>query len=113
MSTTTMAKAPAKHDISQNDASEKDFLPDEEGESLALKRRILIVEDDEVNRKQLEYLLEADADLQIDGTSNGKIALEWLTERNYSIVLTDLRMAGLDGMDLIRGIQQRGLPVTV
>jgi DNA-binding NtrC family response regulator len=36
-----------------------------------------------------------------------------LTDRNYSIVLTDLRMAGLDGMDLIRAIQQRALPVTV
>src|SRR5438132_3300249 len=54
-----------------------------------------------------------DADLQIDSTSSGKVALEWLSERNYSIVLTDLRMSGLDGMDLIREIGQRGLPVTV
>src|SRR5262249_10266233 len=68
-------------------------------EVFLLKRCILIVEDEDDARQQVQRLLEADADLQIDTTSNGKTALEWLTERNYSIVLTDLRMAGLDGMD--------------
>src|SRR5438105_1094660 len=112
MSTTTAGKSLAhgKHEALKNGAAEKNG-PLEEG--LSLKRRILIVEDEEIDSKQLQGLLETDADLQIDGTSNGKVALEWLTERNYSIVLTDLRMAGLDGMDLIREIQQRGLPVTV
>ena len=47
-------------------------------------------------RKQLQHLLEADADLQIDSTSNGRVALEWLAERNYSIILTDLRMADVN-----------------
>ena len=79
----------------------------------SLTRRILIVEDEEHDRQQLQYLLEADPEIKVDSTSNGRIALEWLAERNYSIILTDLRMAGFDGMDLIREIQKRGLPVTV
>ena len=110
MPTTTCEKpvAHAKHNGHRNIAVEK-VVPQEE----TIKRRILIVEDEDAARQQLQHLLEADADLHIDSTSNGKVALEWLTERNYSMVLTDLRMAGLDGMDLIREIQQRGLPVTV
>src|SRR5437762_11507016 len=100
----------SKHAHAPSGAADVNAAPEE---VFALKRRILIVEDEDDARQQLQHLLEADADLQIDSTGNGKTALEWLTERNYSIVLTDLRMAGLDGMDLIREIQQRGLPVTV
>jgi DNA-binding NtrC family response regulator len=112
MSTTTCEKpvGHAKHNGHRNIAVEK-IVPKEE--TPAIKRRILIVEDEDAARQQLQHLLAADADLHIDSTSNGKVALEWLTERNYSMVLTDLRMAGLDGMDLIREIQQRSLPVTV
>jgi DNA-binding NtrC family response regulator len=112
MSTTTMGKSEnhQAQDAQKIERSEK-IKPDQDDPDL--KRRLLIVEDEEQDRQQLQKLLEADTDLQVDGTNNGKQALEWLTEHNYSIVLTDLRMAGLDGMDLIRAIQQRGLPVTV
>jgi DNA-binding NtrC family response regulator len=112
MSTTTVAKpiVHGKHESQKNGVSEQISASEEGG---LLKRRILIVEDEEVDREQLQQLLEADTDLQIDSTGSAKTALQNLSERNYSIVLTDLRMAGLDGMDLIREIQQRGLPVTV
>ena len=109
MSTTTVGKPDSLH--GQN-SQKTEKSPSDNGD-LAVKRRLLIVEDEEFDRQQLQKLLEADNDLQVEGTSDPKLALDWLTERNYSIVLTDLRMAGLDGMDLIRAIQQRGLPVTV
>jgi DNA-binding NtrC family response regulator len=89
---------------------EKIVVPDD---PLSVKRRVLIVEDEAEARQQLEALLGADAELHVDSTSEAGTALEWLGERNYSIVLTDLRMAGLDGMDLIREVQQRRLPVTI
>ncbi|HWY86822.1 MAG TPA: sigma-54 dependent transcriptional regulator [Gemmataceae bacterium] len=112
MSTTTVEKpiVHGKRETHKNGVSEQISASEEGG---LLKRRILIVEDEEVDREQLQQLLEADTDLQIDSTGSAKTALQYLSERNYSIVLTDLRMAGLDGMDLIREIQQRGLPVTV
>src|SRR5204863_2152051 len=43
----------------------------------------------------------------------GEQALRALLEDNYSIVITDLRMPKVDGMQLIKEVQQRGLPVTV
>jgi DNA-binding NtrC family response regulator len=76
-------------------------------------RRILIVEDNETARRQLQQLLQGDLPLQVDVTGDGNKALQDLTERNYSIVITDLRMPRLDGMELIREVQQRRLPVTI
>lgn len=78
-----------------------------------LPRRILIVEDNEVARRQLQQLLQTDLNLQVDATGDGHKALQDLTEHNYSIVITDLRMPRLDGMELIREVQQRRLPVTI
>jgi DNA-binding NtrC family response regulator len=79
----------------------------------AVPRRILIVEDNEVARRQLQQLLQSDLNLQVDATGDGHKALQDLAEHNYSIVVTDLRMPRLDGMELIREVQQRRLPVTI
>jgi DNA-binding NtrC family response regulator len=79
----------------------------------AVPRRILIVEDNEVARRQLQQLLQTDLNLQVDATGDGHKALQDLAEHNYSIVITDLRMPRLDGMELIREVQQRRLPVTI
>ena len=82
-------------------------------EAESVPRRILIVEDNEVARRQLQQLLQSDLKLQVDATGDGQKALQDLTEHNYSIVITDLRMPRLDGMELIREVQQRRLPVTI
>src|SRR5260370_6224023 len=76
-------------------------------------RRILIVEDNETARRQLQQLLQSDLPVQVDVTGDGNKALQDLAEHNYSIVITDLRMPRLDGMELIREVQQRRLPVTI
>jgi two-component system, NtrC family, response regulator AtoC len=76
-------------------------------------RRVLIVEDNDVARRQLQQLLQLDSQLQVDTAGNGQQALQNLTECPCSIVITDLRMPGLDGMQLIKEIQNKRLPVTV
>src|SRR5688572_19727922 len=82
-------------------------------EPAVLPRRILIVEDNDLARKQLHQLLEAGPQLQVTSTNDGEKALQELIEQDYSIVITDLRMPRLDGMELIKQVQQRRLPVTV
>src|SRR6267378_2120599 len=79
----------------------------------ALTRRILIVEDNQVAGRQLQHLLQSDPQLEVDVTADGAAALQMLTDHSYSIVITDLRMPHMDGMQLIREVQERGLPVTV
>jgi two-component system NtrC family response regulator len=77
-----------------------------------MDRRILVVDDSELVCQQLSQLL-ASEDRRIKVAHDGTTALEWLVERNFSLVLTDLCLPGLGGLDLIREIRQRDLPVTV
>ena len=64
---------------------------------------ILIVDDDPYLRESLEALLQA-VGLNADTVSNGQDALDMLKEKEYTIVITDMKMPGIDGMDLIKRI---------
>jgi DNA-binding NtrC family response regulator len=87
--------------------------PAESKEAAPMQRRILIAEDNELTRQQLKELLEQDSKVIVETTGDGLEALEALIERNYSIVITDLKMPHLSGMQLIEEVQNRRLPVTV
>lgn len=77
-----------------------------------MDRRILVVDDSELTGQQVSQLLAAPG-LEIQVCREGTTALEWLVERPYSVVLTELRLADINGLDLIREIRDRDLPVTV
>jgi DNA-binding NtrC family response regulator len=94
-------------------AQEKSSAPLMDAQPGNTSRNVLIVDDDELTRQQLKRLLESDHKLSLDAVGDGRQALHLLMENTYSIVITDLRMPRWDGMDLIREIQQRRLPVTV
>ena len=76
-----------------------------------MQRKILLVDDDSYSTTQLRKLLQSD-ELSVDAVSDGQAALEALTSTDYSVLITDLRMPGMGGMDLIREISQRRLTVT-
>ena len=77
-----------------------------------MDRRILVVDDSQLVCQQLSQVL-ASPDRQITVAPDGTAAMEWLVENRCSLVLTDLRLPGMNGLDLIRAIQERELPVTV
>jgi DNA-binding NtrC family response regulator len=77
------------------------------------KQRVLIVEDNEDTRKALKRLLETSLKVDVDTVADGSQALQALGERPYSVVLTDLRMPRVSGMQLIQEVQKQRLPVTV
>jgi DNA-binding NtrC family response regulator len=98
----------------RKDAADTPSAPSPAGNGEAAPaRRVLIVEDEDNARQKLQQLLQTDPDLRVDATKDGDHALEMLVENNYSILITDLRMPRLDGMQLIKEVQRRGLPVTV
>jgi DNA-binding NtrC family response regulator len=78
-------------------------------------RRVLIAEDNEQARHQMCALLQAEDGLEVDTAGDGREALKILTDdkHSYSIFLTDLKMPGLDGMQLIKEIRKLSLPITV
>jgi DNA-binding NtrC family response regulator len=87
--------------------------PPDTAESAVVPQRILIVEDLEDTRESLKQVLEMSLGVEVDTAEDGARGLELLSERPYSIVLTDLRMPKVSGMKLIEEVQSRKIPVTV
>ena len=60
---------------------------------------------------QLRKLLESD-EMSVDTFSSGQEALAALAAADYSVLITDLRMPGMGGMELIREVAERRVLVT-
>ncbi|HLF48036.1 MAG TPA: response regulator, partial [Methylomirabilota bacterium] len=67
---------------------------------------ILVVDDEPEVGRLLADLLAADG-YEVDAASNGVVALEKLESRDYDLILSDLRMPGLDGPGLYQEIERR------
>jgi len=67
--------------------------------------RVLIVDDDEIVRAQLRRLLKR-AHFDVHVASSAHEALHVLGRLNFQIVLTDLQMPDMDGLDLCRRIRR-------
>jgi DNA-binding NtrC family response regulator len=65
------------------------------------KPKIIVVDDERNIRLTISYALE-DADCEIDTAVNGEEALQKLREQSYALMLLDLRMPGMDGIDVLR-----------
>src|ERR1700694_4967761 len=83
------------------------------GEPAAKKRRLLLVDDNEDMLVSLKKVLEAALPVCVDTAADGKEALKAITQRSYSILVTDLKMPHVTGMQLIQEVQERRLPVTI
>jgi len=64
------------------------------------KHRILVVDDEEMNRKNLEYVFDKDG-YHVDTAANGIEALSLLEKSSYDVIVTDLKMEKVDGMDVL------------
>ncbi len=62
--------------------------------------KILIVEDEELARENLRYILSKEP-YEIEAVGSGSQALEMLQRNDYDLVLTDLRMEKVDGMEVL------------
>src|SRR5918992_4557673 len=63
--------------------------------------RILVVDDHDSLRKGLVRAL-GNAGHDVEEAANGTVAIERLQDSQFDVVLTDLRMGGADGMDVLR-----------
>jgi len=64
------------------------------------RERILLVEDQETTREFIGMIL-ADADFAVDKAADGSEAIEAMRERDYDLVLTDLKLGELSGIDVL------------
>jgi DNA-binding NtrC family response regulator len=72
--------------------------------------RILVVEDEEKLRRVVQLQLES-AGFEVDGAATAEQALPLATVAN--LIITDMRLPGMDGLQLIQQLQSRGIPAAV
>ncbi|HSM76067.1 MAG TPA: sigma-54 dependent transcriptional regulator [Bryobacteraceae bacterium] len=71
--------------------------------------RILIVDDEPLIRQSLSGVLE-DEGYQTHSVPSGEACLEELGRTNYDLVLLDIWLPGMDGLDVLARIQEISLP---
>lgn len=86
--------------------------PDAEGTAASSRGRILVVDDE---RDLLDVLgaMLVDAGWQVDTAPDGPAALRLVDANRYEVVLSDIDMPGMSGVQLLRGIRARDLDVPV
>lgn len=67
--------------------------------------RILIVDDERIERNGIRFLLKKlNKEFDIDEAVNGLDALEKIRQEDYDILLTDVKMPFMDGIELIDNV---------
>lgn len=67
---------------------------------------VLVVDDEEIACQNLTHVLQREG-FQVESASNGDKALRMMEQQKYQLVLTDLRMPGIDGLTLLKTIKER------
>lgn len=66
-----------------------------------MKRNILVVDDEEKMRRVLQISLEEEG-YSVQEAENGEQALKKLSEKAFGLVIADMKMPGLSGVELLR-----------
>jgi len=68
--------------------------------------KILFAEDNDLLRKSLSYFLVSKG-FDVDQFSNGKEALEAIKSNDYEMILTDINMPGISGMEITQYVRTK------
>jgi len=70
-----------------------------------MRKPILIVDDEKNIRMTLSQSLES-LETETDTAGNGEEALAKLKEKDFGLILLDIRMPGIDGMEVLRQVRE-------
>jgi two-component system response regulator PilR (NtrC family) len=73
-----------------------------------MSEKILVVDDEDIIRDSLSYILKKEK-YEVSEASNGKIAFKMLKDTSYDLVITDLEMPEMKGIELLEEIKKMGL----
>ncbi|HZN16357.1 MAG TPA: response regulator [Acidimicrobiales bacterium] len=79
----------------------------------ATKRRVvLVVDDDDMIRRLVRTVLEAD-DLEVVEAANGEKALEMVASSHPAVVVLDIMMPGINGVEVCRQVDHSQVKVVI
>jgi two-component system response regulator PilR (NtrC family) len=70
-----------------------------------MKYKILVVDDEDIIRDSLSFVLK-DEGYDVSQAKNGREAYESVTKENYDVVITDIEMPEMNGMELLEKISE-------
>lgn len=71
-----------------------------------MKAKILVIDDDSSLRRVLEYNLQEDG-YEVQAASSGEEGLYLFGQSRPSLVITDMKMSGMDGLMVLKSIKER------
>ena len=77
--------------------------------------RILVIDDEVDMLMLLRMIIEDNTGYEVETTNNPSEGLKKLTEKDYGLVITDLKMPGMDGIELFDELKEMrpGIPVII
>jgi DNA-binding NtrC family response regulator len=74
--------------------------------------RILIIDDERSIRNSLKEIL-VDEGYEVDTAEDGAVALEMVDKEKYSVIFCDIKMPGMDGIEVLDKMIQAGIDAAV
>ncbi len=77
-------------------------------------KKILLVDDHSVVRKGIRLLLQSlGSDYNISEAESGEIALKKMSETDYDVLMTDISMPKMTGLELIKQVRERDSKIKI
>lgn len=87
-------------------------LPDNEREPRTGLIHIIVVDDEPTLRLGFHYTLTSRT-TSVDTAENGRIAIEMLSKGHYDLMILDLRMPDMDGIDVLKAVRTSGNSIPI
>jgi DNA-binding NtrC family response regulator len=71
-----------------------------------MKQKILVIDDDTSLRRVLEYNLQEEG-YQVQTAASGEEGVYWFGQSQPNLVITDMKMPGMDGLTVLKSIKER------
>ena len=77
-----------------------------------MKGKIIIVDDEKITRTSLEDILKLEG-YQAESFADGKSAIAALTTKTFDLMLLDLKMPGMDGLEVLENLVEKAPDIKV